>query len=104
MAKCRVIPVEVEAFQITEESMQDQSSWPWWVHDAWSKDYRYHGALWLAPPGKDGKQVLCISNIGSYTEIRMNDWIVRDTKGEIHPCGPTVFANTYEAVAEEETN
>jgi hypothetical protein len=31
------------------------------------------------------------------------DWIIRGVKGEFYPCRPDIFAATYEAVAEDDT-
>lgn len=32
------------------------------------------------------------------------DWIIRGVRGEIYPCKPDIFADTYEAVNKEDVN
>ena len=39
-------PVEIEAFQMTEERRQDMSEWPPWLHEAWNKRFWHVGAVY----------------------------------------------------------
>jgi len=39
---------------------------------------------------------------GNHT-AQKNDWIIRGVQGEVYPCKPDIFEQTYEEVAETET-
>lgn len=41
---------------------------------------------------------LFIGTLEGTHEAKPGDWIIRGVKGEIYPCKPDIFAQTYEAV------
>lgn len=43
-----------------------------------------------------------IETLEGTMEARPGDWIIRGIRGELYPCKPDVFENTYEIVEEEE--
>lgn len=45
---------------------------------------------------KDG--LLCIDTLEGVMTALPGDWIIRGVKGELYPCKPDVFAETYETV------
>jgi hypothetical protein len=82
----RKMPVEIEAIQLTRETLGAAA--------------RFVPAEQLASVGEDWKD-------GPYLDIRTlegvmhasdGDWIVRGVKGEFYPCKPDIFAVTYESV------
>jgi hypothetical protein len=36
---------------------------------------------------------------GKYLTARVGDWIIKGVAGEVYPCKPDIFEQTYEAVA-----
>ena len=46
MALYRKKPVVIEAFQITEETRNDNKDWPNWLNQAWNKDRKEEGAVY----------------------------------------------------------
>lgn len=87
-------PIEIEAFQMTEERMESREDWPNWLILAWEK-----------------KELQCIGSGALHIEWRVrtlegslhisaNDWIIRGVKGELYPCKPDIFEATYVAVNE----
>lgn len=84
MAKFRKRPVEVEAVQF-------------------NGPFRNDAPTWLFEALGDGR--MAFTNYG--LEIRTlegrmiadsGDWIIKGVKGEIYPCKPDIFAETYEAI------
>lgn len=39
-----------------------------------------------------------IKTLEGWYEVSIGDWIIRGVKGELYPCKPDVFAQTYEPV------
>ncbi len=93
MPRFRKKPVEVEAFQMTEERW-GSTDWPDWIHEAWRKDGG-DGALWL---GGDGETLYC-GTLEGVARINWDDWIIRGIEG-VYPCKPSIFEATYEEVEE----
>ena len=83
MPKYRKKPVVVGAFQLTEELLEEKG---------WSEEYvgsrkikyRLDHAIIQTLEGE------MIANIG--------DYIITGIKGEIYPCKPDIFEQTYELV------
>ena len=49
--------------------------------------------------GLDGEGIyLYIKTKEGKMKARLNDWIVRDIKGEFYPCKPYMFKKTYEEI------
>ncbi len=102
MAKYRKKPVVIEAFQMTLERRWDNSEWPMWLHEAWEAGPGKNG-LWIHPdaPIADGHEsaaeLLCGTLEGPY-RITWDDWIIQGVAGEIYPCKPDIFDQTYEPV------
>lgn len=104
MVKFRKKPMVIEAFQLTEESRRDNSSWPSWAHDAWNKDdgrdgnEPEEGALSCEIGVGDGP-LFVFTKEGKMT-AQIGDWIIQGVNGEIYPCKPEIFAATYDLVDE----
>ena len=95
MAKFRKKPVVIEAFQMTEARRNDNSEWPEWLHKAWNTDGE--GALFIDSDDPQ-RQRLCIGTLEGVYTVSWDDWIIQGIKGEIYPCKPDIFEQTYEAV------
>lgn len=89
MGKYRKKPIIIEAVQLT------------W--DNWSEicDFADVGELKNGRP--EGAQVgesiaLDIPTLEGTMRANENDWIIKDVAGEIYPCKPDIFKQTYEEI------
>ena len=90
--KYRKKPVVIEAVQLR------------W--DNWSEMCDFIGVGQLSdnkPEGKqDGEKIgLLIPTLEGVMTAQENDFIIKGVKGEIYPCKPDIFEQTYELVAPE---
>lgn len=86
-------PVVIEAFQMTKERRWDNSEWPNWLHAAWNMEPS-EGSLWCE---KDGDpEPLFIGTLEGVHRVSWDDFIIRGVKGELYPCKPDIFWETYE--------
>jgi len=93
--KYRKKPVVIEAFQMTMESTEDESLWPEWLQEAARKDpSREDGALWS---DKETMEVFCGTLEGVHI-VSPDDFIIQGVQGELYPCKPDIFWQTYEEV------
>ena len=90
--KYRKKPVVVEAFQMTKEKRWNNIDWPSWLHLAWNKDPHETGCLYCIEGGED----LFISTLEGQHSVSFNDFIIQGIKGELYPCKPDIFKQTYE--------
>ena len=86
--KYRKKPVVIEAFQFTSGSVI-----PKWFEEA---------VIW-------GRAMMGFNNDGWFADINTlegvmhvsdGDYIIRGVRGELYPCKPDIFKNTYEPVEE----
>lgn len=95
--KYRKKPVIIEAFQMTKKRRQDKSEWPDWLREAWNKPPSSEGAVWaewyLQSDGTDRIRIRTLE--GGYV-VSWNDWIIKGVQGELYPCKPDIFEQTYE--------
>ena len=102
MAKYRKKPVVIEAFQMTKERRWDNSEWPNWLNMAWNRDPG-ENAIWPDPDGpikeghKSSAELVCGTLEGVH-RIGWGDFIIQEVQGEIYPCKPDIFEQTYEKV------
>lgn len=99
MPKYQKKPVVIEAFQMTEARRRDNSEWPEWLNAAWQKRAGNPGSLWcdVDPPHEH----LHISTMEGVLNIDWNDWIIQGAQGEIYPCKPDIFVQTYSWVEDD---
>lgn len=95
MLRFRKKPIVIEAFQMSRERRADNSEWPSWLHRAWNEDRDSVGAL---QPAVEGEELgtLSVVTLEGVCLVSWDDWIIRGVKGELYPCKPDVFAQTYE--------
>lgn len=102
MAKYRKKPIVVEAFQMTPERRWDHTEWPNWLNTAWSRDHG-ENALWPDPDGplelgQESSSILVCGTLEGVHTVTPGDYIIQGVQGEIYPCKPDIFEETYEKV------
>lgn len=90
--KYRKKPVVIDAFQFSQSVWDQKStipdSWPQWARIAWlDGDIGFVDAL---------KNDICVTTPEGLMHISDGDYIIRGVKGEIYPCKPDIFVETYE--------
>ena len=94
MPRFRKKPVEVEAFQMTEERAADQSEWPDWLSERWTYPYGSEGSMnWNPDSGK-----MVIHTLERAHRVNWDDWIIQGVAGELYSVKPEIFEATYELV------
>lgn len=81
MARYRKRPVEVEAFQLLNGHVDD---WPWWARE--DDRITIHG---------DHVEIATLEGV---MRGDIGDYVIRGVKGELYPCKPDIFEQTYELV------
>lgn len=81
MEKFRKRPVVIEAMQVTDE-----------VFDGPHPNPLHIKGLTYDPV----KRCVEINTLEGVMVAQVGDWIIRGIKGELYPCKPGVFAETYE--------
>jgi len=94
MAKYRKKPIVIDAFQWT--GGPDQKEDPLWIIDAIKNK-----KVWFKNIGSPSVKMK-IETLEGVMTADVNDWIIKNTEGEIHPCKPNIFDKAYE-LAEELT-
>ena len=91
-------PVVIEAFQMTPERRQSNEDWPQWLHEAWLKDNHEPGSVFPTDyPHSDGTDMLTIQTLEGTHLVSWGDYIIQGIHGELYPCKPDIFEQTYEA-------
>jgi len=87
--KYRKKPVVIEAVQYTGKTMA-MADVPQWLIDAmFDRTVR--------PSTDENAKELKVSTLEGVRTVSVDDWIIREINGEIYPCKPDIFADTYEA-------
>ncbi len=86
--KFRKKPVEIEAIQLTEESIVDVLSW-----------ITNHQDVEIATNGDTGEvKGIFIGTLEGQMLASMGDWVIQGVNGEFYPCKPDIFEKTYDKV------
>lgn len=97
MYKYRKKPVVIEAFQMTEERRKDNADWPNWLNLAWNKDFDEIGAVSCEDyPESNGTDRLVVRTLEGPLSIAWDDYIIQGVQGELYPCKPAIFKQTYD--------
>lgn len=90
MKKYRKKPVVIEAFQYDGDLMNSYGDYyvPPWAEDAFKSGVLYYK--------EDGE--LFIKTLEGNMRASVGDYIIRGIQGELYPCKPDVFTETYEEV------
>lgn len=84
MPRFRKKPVEIEAWQLTRETLGDVMKW-------------CGGRYWSRPPMR-AVTGLTIPTLEGDLQASYGDWIIRGVNGEFYPCKPDIFEATYDPV------
>lgn len=104
MPRYRKKPKIIDAFQMTLERRWDNSEWPMWMHEAWNREPG-EGCIWIDPKApiaeghKSAAELVC-GTLEGVCHISWGDYIIQGIQGEIYPCKPDIFADSYESVEE----
>lgn len=97
--KYRKKPVVIEAHQITHEvavaHLIDRAPLPFGLRSSFAS---YHPLT-----RKVHKIDVVIKTLEGTMHAQLDDWIIKGVKGELYPCKPDIFAATYEAVKETDS-
>ena len=81
MPRYRKKPVEIDAWQWNGQPVRE---WPDWLQGNFD--------VFHDPPSK----FLSIRTLEGEMSARPGDWIIQGVKGEIYPCKPDIFQQTYD--------
>jgi len=86
--KYRKKPVIVNAYQMTRKHMGNRDGWPLWLVEAWATNVLYvFGEMKIR------------TLEGDHT-VTPDDFIIQGVHGELYPCKPDIFRETYEEVGD----
>ena len=90
MSRYRKKPVEVEAFQLKD------MPWPSWFEEAIHEEV----AMVVVNNNTDEICSVTIHTLEGNHRAEPDDYIIRGVRGELYPCKPDIFEQTYERVEE----
>ncbi len=76
-------PVEVEAYQLTEDTAGMLADWCKGL---------------LVKRGDNFEPSIQIMTLEGVMTARKGDWVIKGVAGEFYPCAPDIFNKTYEIV------
>ena len=82
---------------MTKERRWDNQDWPNWLNQAWNMDAGEEGALFIDEDDPKRNR-LVIGTLEGVHWVEWDDWIIKGVQGEIYPCKPDIFEQTYEKV------
>lgn len=83
-------PVVINAFQLTAERWDDNRDWPNWLNESWQAGVFF--------PANLPQRIPTIKTIEGVHVVSFGDYIIQCINGELYPCKPDIFEQTYEAV------
>lgn len=89
MAKYRKKPVVIEAVQVTKEMRNNLGPFPEWAlpHLIAGSTEKIENSEWIQVKTLEGN-----------LNVSDGDYLIRGVKGEVYPCKPDIFEQTYELV------
>lgn len=94
MTRYRKRPVEIDAIQYNGFNADEVRQWAESFLDVgFLPDVRY--------PAKRGDRSIYVDTLEGTMECRPGSWVICGLKGELYPCDPVVFAESYEQVGPE---
>lgn len=113
MARFRKKPVEVEAIKflelIGEGTPKFEGAPPAWLAEAFCKtwdDLGKVGTIDVPMRIGEGKEPLSlyIGTLEGAMRVSPGDWVVRGTQGELYPCKPQMFEDSYEYIGDHDVD
>lgn len=94
MAKYRKKPVEVEAFKYDGDLVNSKGEFyiPSWAIEAYKNTDMYFDSFDSVSPPTE----LFIKTLEGIHHVSVGDYIIKGVKGELYPCKPNIFEETYE--------
>ena len=88
-------PVIIEAFQYDGDLISSSGFYyvPQWAANAFEAGIMYYDSIGDWPPCE-----LFINTLEGNHHVSVGDYIIQGIKGELYPCKPDIFEQTYEAV------
>ena len=92
--KYRKKPVEIEAFQYDGDFQDFRGDFyvPDWAVKALEDERLFHG-IFEGVPGE-----LFVKTLEGVMHASVGDYIIKGVSGELYPCKPDIFEQTYEKV------
>lgn len=99
MAKYKKKPIAIEAFQYNGDFINSNGELhvPEWAQQAFEKGIMWFGTLKIDEPSCE----LFIDTLEGTHHVSVGDYVIKGVKGELCPCKPDIFHQTYELVSEE---
>jgi len=94
MAKYRKKPVVVDAWQLTEEVALEILE----KRRVLPKELQVAAAYWHPDRSRVSTCKLACRSLEGEVFAEIGDWIITGVAGEMYPCEPGIFHDTYEAV------
>ncbi len=94
--KWRKRPVVIDAFLLGQDPMPD-----WFCEKMTTNEITTHNVdgRW-----RGGPDYVLINTLEGQMRGEFGDWIIRGVQGEVYPCKPDIFAETYEPAGQEVTS
>lgn len=91
--KYRKRPVEIEAFKYDGDLKGSDGKYyvPGWAVEAFEKGVIHYATLKFDNPPE-----LFINTLEGTHHVSVGDYVIRGVKGELYPCKPDIFEETYE--------
>ena len=82
-------PVIVEAFKFDGDLKNSKGEWyvPEWAVKAFENGIMFYG--------KDAPWELYIKTLEGVHHVSVGDYVIQGVKGELYPCKPDIFGETY---------
>jgi len=89
-------PVEIEAFQYDGDLKGSNGEYyvPEWAVKAFKDGIMYYDSLDCNTPPCE----LFIRTLEGNHHVSVGDYVIKGVKGELYPCKPDIFEETYEEV------
>ena len=91
MSKYRKKPVIIEAFKWTGDVEQKED--PIWIVEAIKEK-----KVWFGLDEKNNTVKMFIDTLEGIMIANQGDYIIKGVRGEIYPCKPEIFKETYEKI------
>ena len=92
MSKYKKKPVIIEAFQYDGDLIDAKGSY--YVPD-WAVKAYQDGTMFFAKSTESPSE-LFIKTLEGYHHVSVGDYVIKGIQGELYPCKPDIFEQTYE--------